>query len=440
VPVPVPPEDAGAPSPSSAHATRYYISGRARRSWGPERTDREAEGPIDAGIRDADAGPTVTLDWFGAAVFLDPAGNEFGRGNAPGSFALPDGTSITVGIGFETFTFVDVPAGATLHPFVDPPPPSTRQSIRIDIVDRPGATITASTGCSTASGPGVHELAIDDHCLEAERAELFIYAAEEGAGAYIQVKDIAIGSSDDPPLDVSLPDWTGLPAGDERVRVDVSGLPDAANAEIGLYALRGLRKVTGSTVMVDAVEGGGSATRLDHLLPTTGTHWVRSSSYSTEPAGELASRSYLTEPLESPLASPGAVDFATFLPIPTDLSVTLGHAPSVKFRIPDVPTAADIDRVVATFAWGDPTDPFLWHVVAKAGTTELAVPNIPVYLVTVPETLLWVEVRAEDHHGVNGWSEALNDWHDTYLFLSPERWPSGRLSRAVWTPPPEPTE
>src|SRR5450432_1098949 len=121
---------------------------------------------------DANGPPLLTVDWFGAAVFHDAQGNELGRANAPAKFPLPDGGSVTFGIGYETFTFLDVPAGATLRPFVERAYPLIRQSIHINVVDRPGSSIVASTGCASATGPGEHVLSLDDDCLESGKGEL----------------------------------------------------------------------------------------------------------------------------------------------------------------------------------------------------------------------------------------------------------------------------
>jgi hypothetical protein len=147
----------------------------------------------------------------------------------------------------------------------------------------------------------------------------------------------------------------------------------------------------------------------------------------------LTPRSYRTEPLAYPLASPATLDFGTLLPIPTDLAFTQDKGPTITFNLGSQGAASDVDRISATFAWGDPMDPILWHVVAKPGTTRITLPSIPSYLAT-PEALLWVEVRAEDHPDVVGWLNVLKDWHDTFLFLGPEQWPTGRISRSVWLP------
>jgi hypothetical protein len=377
----------------------------------------------------------LTLDWFGSAVFHDAQGNEIGRANAPTRFPLPDGGSVTFGIGYETFTFLDVPAGATLRPFIEHPFPVTQQSIRINVVDRPGMNIVANTGCSSAVGPGTHVLAMDDDCMENGKGELFVYGWQNGAGAYIAVKDIVLGAAELQPLDVTLADWTALPAGENRIRLDTTGLPAAVTGDVGLYAVRGHRWVMSTTTTVAASDAGSATSLADALLPTTGTRWVRSVSYYPGALTDFhfAPRSYRTEPLASPLASPTMVDFGTLLPIPTDLAFTLDDGPAISFNLPAQAATAGVDRIVATFAWGDPMDPILWHVATKPGARRIALPKIPAYLAT-PETLLWVEVRAEDHPNVDGWANVLKDWHDTFLFLSPVQWPTGRISRNVWRP------
>jgi hypothetical protein len=383
-----------------------------------------------------DASPLLTLDWFGSAVFHDAQGNEIGRANAPTKFPLPDGGSVTFGIGYETFTFLDVPAGATLRPFIDHPFPVTQQSIRIDVPDRPGMRIVANSGCDSSAGAGVHVLGMNDDCMESSKGELFIYAWQNGGGAYIAVKDIALGPSTLEPLDVALPAWTDLPAGDNRVRLDTKGLPDAVTGDVGLYAVRGHRPVMSTTTTVTASDAGFGVAMVDGLLPSTGTGWVRSASfYPGAPVDfDFAPRSYRTEQLTAPLASPATIDFATLLPLPTDLMVALNDAPTIAFNLAAQASSADVDRVAATFAWGDPEDPIIWHVIAKPTTRRITLPKIPAYLATPEATLLWIEVRAEDHPGVDGWTNVLKDWHDTFLFLSPEQWPPGRISRSVWRP------
>jgi hypothetical protein len=395
----------------------------------PTRTDF-----VDADVPDAT--PLLTLDWFGATVFHDAQGNEIGRANAPTKFPLPDGGSVTFGIGYETFTFLDVPAGATLRPFIDHPFPVTQQSIRIDIPDRAGMRIVANSGCDSSTGPGVHVLEMNDDCMENSKGELFIYAWQNGAGAYMAVKDIVLGASTLAPLDVALPAWTDLPAGDSRVRLDAKGLPESVTGDVGLYAVRGHRWVMSTTTIVTSSDAGTGVAMVDGLLPTTGTSWVRSESfYPGAPVDfDFAPRSYRTEPLAAPLASPATIDFGTLLQIPTDLMVTQNDTPTVAFNLALQGASADVDRVAATFAWGDSADPIIWHVVAKPTTRRIAVPKIPAYLATPEASLLWVEVRAEDHPGVDGRLAALKDWHDTFLFLSPEQWPAGRISRSVWRP------
>jgi len=385
---------------------------------------------------DADTRPMLKLEWGGSAVFNDAQGNELGRANAPTKFPLPEGGSVTFGIGAETFTFLDVPAGATLRPYEEGPFSVLQQSIRINIVDRPGMKIVANTGCGSATGPGTHILVMDDACLEDGKGELFIYAWENGAGSYIEVKDIALGAAELEPLDVALPDWTDLPAGDNRVRLDTTGLPDGVTGAVGLYAMRGHRWVMNITTTVPASDAGSATAMVNALLPTTGTGWVRSVSYYPGSPGDLAlgPRSYSTEPLAYPLASPATIDFGTLLPIPTDLAFTEDNGPAIHFNLPAGASAADVDRIAVTFAWGDPTDPLLWHIIAKPGTTRIALPQIPNYLADPGPKFIYVEVRAEDHPDVKGWVNVLKDWHDTYLFRSPDQWPTGRISRNVWQP------
>jgi len=334
----------------------------------------------------------------------------------------------------------NVPAGATLRPFVERAYPLIRQSIHINVVDRPGSSIVASTGCASATGPGEHVLSLDDDCLESGKGELFIYALQNGTGAYIEVKDIIPGIAELDPLDVPLPDWTYFPVGDERVRIDTTGLPDAVTGAVGLYAVRGHRSVMGTTATVVASDAGSGTAISDALLPTTGTRWVRSASFYpvAQPDSELAARSYRTEPLAYPLASPATYDFGTLLPIPAHLELTQGAGATITFDLPA--HTGDVDRIVATFAWGDPKDPILWHVVTKPTTTRISLPNIPSYLATPEASMLWVEVRAEDHPDVEGWVNVLKDWHDTFLFQSPEQWPTGRMSRSVWQTPANPAD
>lgn len=402
----------------------------------PTDSGTDADFASDADASDADTLPLLKLEWSGAAVFHDAQGNELGRANAPTKFPLPDGGSVTFGIGVETFTFLDVPAGATLRPFIDGPFSVKQQSIRINVVDRPGMTIVASTGCASATGAGTQVLAMDDGCMEDGKGELFVYAWQNGAGAYIEVKDIVVGAAELDPLDVALPDWTDLPTGDNRVQLDATGLPDGVTSDVGLYALRGHRPVMSTTSKVLASDAGAGAALVDALLPTTGTHWVRSVSfYPGNPVDfHLAPRSFLTEPLAYPLVSPEAVDYATLLPIPADLAFTQDNGQAISFTLPDSIATAGADRIAVTFAWGDPVDTYLWHVIAKPGTRRIALPNIPDYLAD-PRALIWVEVRVEDHPNVEGWINVLKDWHDTFLFLSPEQWPSGRISRSVWQAP-----
>ncbi len=433
--------DAGAETSDVEAATvpGYHLVPRTSGSLA-RRAVSDAAPDANVPANDANGPPLLTVDWFGAAVFHDAQGNELGRANAPAKFPLPDGGSVTFGIGYETFTFLDVPAGATLRPFIERAYPLIRQSIHINVVDRSGSSIVASTGCASATGPGEHVLSLDDDCLESGKGELFIYALQNGAGAYIEVKDIVAGIAELDPLDVPLPDWTDFPVGDERVRLDTTGLPDAVTGVVGLYAVRGHLAVMGTMAAVVASDAGSGTALADALLPTTGTHWIRSASFYPFASldGELAARSYRTEPLAYPLASPATYDFGTLLPIPAHLAVTQGAGATITFDLPA--PAGDVDRIVATFAWGDPKDPILWHVVTKPTTTRISLPNIPSYLATPEASMLWVEVRAEDHPDVEGWVNVLKDWHDTFLFQSPEQWPTGRMSRSVWQAPAVPAD
>src|SRR5262249_46644750 len=155
----------------------------------------------------------------------------------------------------------------------------------------------------------------------------------------------------------------------------------------------GYRWVMRSTATVVPSDAGSGTAMADALLPTTGTRWVRSASfYPGNPVDfRLAPRSFRTEPLAAPLASPATYDFASLLPIPTDLVYTEQNGgPTISFNLPVEAATAGIDRVVATFAWGDPMDPLIWHVVTKPETRKITLPKIPAYLAT-PESLLWVE-------------------------------------------------
>jgi hypothetical protein len=191
-----------------------------------------------------------------------------------------------------------------------------------------------------------------------------------------------------------------------------------------------------TTTMVAGSDAGSGVAMADALLPTTGTRWVRSVSFYQGALLDFhfAPRSYRTEPLASPLATPATVDYAALLPIPSDLTFTQVDGPAIAFNLPAQAITADVDRIAATFAWGDPKDPFVWHVVAKPETRRIALPNIPEYIATPETALLWIEVRAEDHPDVVGWPNVLKDWHDTFLFQSPEQWPIGRIGRNVWLP------
>jgi hypothetical protein len=386
--------------------------------------------PPDVGA-DVDPGPLVDVQWGGSAVFHDASGNELGRATAPTKFPLPDGGSVTVFGGFETNTFLGVPAGATLAaPLPSSATTSPRQPISVDLTNRPGEDIYVFTGCGWASGPGTHLLSMDDSCLENDKAEIFAYSWASGSGAYIQVKDIAVGTSGTP-LVVALPAWTPFPSG-SAVRLDATGLLAQTTATVAHWAMRGRAAVMNSTATIIPSGGGNGTAKQNTLVPGIGTRWVRTIGYFPTNASnfQLAPQSYLTESLASPLVSPDSIDMATLLAMPSSFVATTTGVPTATFTAP----SAGVDRVLVTFAWGNADAPTYWRVWAKPGSTEVKLPQIPGFAVTPPSSFLWVEVRAEDHPGVSTWAQVLAGWTETTLGATPDNWPLGRLSRAVWQP------
>ncbi len=378
----------------------------------------------------------VTVEWGGDIAYHDAAGGELGRGTAPTRIPLPDGGSVTVTTGIDTYTFLDVPAGATLAPATNyPPTPVARQSIRINVVDRPGMNITAQTGCGASTGPGTHVLTMDDSCLENDMAELYVYAFQSGSGSYIQVKDIPIGAASLPPLDVTLPAWTDLPTGNGAIRVDATNLPAGSTPGVALLAMRGSDWIIDATTSVVPSSGGAGSAQFPILVPTTGTRWIRSVGYyvPNPTSFDFASQSLRTETLPSPLATPASTDFATLLSLPSGLTLTTTTTPTISFALAGN-TSAGLDRIEGTFAWGNAKSPNRWHVCDKPGATHLSIPRISNFSVTPPSSFLWVEVRAEERPGVDGWTSVLGGWQEIDLQTDQHYWPMGRLSRAVWQP------
>jgi hypothetical protein len=165
----------------------------------------------DAGP-DGPSGPVVTVENGDYAVFETEEGEVLYQSPTPATYPLPDGGRVTLAT-YPAVTIFDVPAGSTIRlPELEPDPSfAARQSIRIDVSEwNAGYPIHVASGCSSATGPGEHVLAIDEGCLDADGVELWLQAWESGLGAYINVKDIVVGAASEPPLDVALPAWTSF--------------------------------------------------------------------------------------------------------------------------------------------------------------------------------------------------------------------------------------